>query len=181
MDIKTYISEVNKNGFSKPSNYDVIVFGPAGVADLDMEKRMSMRCLATELPGRDLQTIEHSHYGPNKKVASNSIYTDVTLTFILSRDHKEKEYFEKWFDLIVGPHRVSGSNETMYDLGFYDDYIGTVDITQYDEKNVKKQSTTLEKAFPISIGTVNLSWDQGNQFITLPVRFTYRYYKSKLY
>jgi hypothetical protein len=176
--INEFNAEINKHGIVKATNFDVSIFGP--VADGDAQRRMQMRCLETPLPGRQAQTQETSYWGPNKKYATGVLYNDITLRFILSEDFKEMEYFEKWMDKIVGKHRKGNPGPNMYDLGFYVDYVGTIEITTYNDVGKVKRTTTLIEAWPLNIGVgVQLSWQNGQEILTYPVDFCFKYYKTK--
>jgi hypothetical protein len=173
------VSELNANGVAKLSNFDVIINGPAGIQDVGVERSIQMRCFVVDLPGRRVETGGAIVYGPPRKIATNSIFDEITLQIILSEDMAEREYFETWFDKIVGNYRNLQSDPNMYDVGFYDDYIGTVEITNYSESGDVIHRTKLIEAYPLNIGAESLSWEQGNQLMILPVTMYYKHYKNE--
>lgn len=80
---------------------------------------------------------------------------------------------------MVGPYRSGNVSSNMFDLGYFDDYVGTVLIYRYDDNGVISYQTRLKNAFPLAIGNGNLSWDD-NGFATISVRFYFQYYIDEL-
>lgn len=177
--ISDFIANVNKDGLVKASNFDVLVFGPQGINDNQTPRIIQMRCLETDVPGRTVQTSESNLYGPMRKIATSSIFNDITLRFLMDEKFYIREYFEKWIDLIVGDYRTTETEGSMFHLGFYDDYIGNIEITQYNDIGEVKHKTKLLEVFPTIILEENLSWENGNQFLTLPVTFYFRKYVNE--
>lgn len=177
--ISNFIANINKDGVIKSSNFDVLLFGPQGINDNETPKLIQMRCLEVDLPGRTVQTSESNIYGPIRKIATSSIMNDITLRFLLDEKFHIREYFEKWLDLIIGDYRTEETDGSMFDLGFYDDYVGNIEITQYNDIGEIKHKTKLLEVYPIIILEENLSWENGNQLITLPVTFCFRKYMNE--
>lgn len=179
--IENFKAVIGQYGTARQSHFDVHVFPPANIsqgnANLD---GLSFRCQAVSLPGRALQTIDHRTYGPIQKIPYDSLFTDVAATFILSEDYDEKLLFEEWQDLAVGKYRnEAGYNATMFDVGYYSDFIGTVDINRYDEAGSLTYVCTLNEAYPIMVSDINNSWDGGNELQTVDVTFAYRTFRDR--
>lgn len=172
--IKDFKSEINHSGLSRISNYEVIVTRSFDV-DYQTQEKIKMRCIATDLPGRSFTTVEHKVYGPTQKIATEALTGEITLQIILSEDHREREFFEEWFDQIIGPHRLGVKDGGTFSPNFYDNYIGLVDIIVYDDVGNESYAIQLQEAFPQNINQISLLWaDSG--FQVLPITFAYRYY-----
>lgn len=176
--INDFVSELNYKGTSKSSHFQVMIFGPNIDNESSVERSITMRCKSIDLPGRMAQTTNASNYGMERKVATLPLFTEVGVQIIASDTHSEREYFEKWMDKIMGPFRNGKVGPNMYDVGFYEDYIGTVNIVQFDDTGAIVHETELVEAYPIDIGQETLDWD-STQLILLPVRFTFKYYVNK--
>jgi len=174
--INDFSSEINAKGFNKTSLYDVTFFGPN--SDLDTERSINMRCISAEVPGRQVDTSHFSYYGPQRRFATNSVFVEWNCQILVSEDLSEREYFEKWMDKIMGNYRLGTPNPTMYDLGFYDDYVGTIEISNYNEVGEEVKLTRLIEAWPININNIQLHWASGDDLMVLPVTFAFKYYTN---
>ena len=129
-----------------------------------------LKCEGIELPGRTIDTTPDTNiYGPERNIATGYTFADITGTFQLSSDLKEKKYFETWQRLTFNPQTFA--------MGYYDDYIGSVDIHTMDEQNKKRYGVKLVECFPKSIGAQQLSY-AGTGYLTCAVTFSYRYWKN---
>ncbi len=178
MDLNKFISDVNQKGLAKASTFEVLITRGTG-GDTTIEKDMTMRIESTDFPGRSLSTVESNYTGVPYKLVSGATFAEIPISIILSENFREKEYLEKWQDASVGKYRKEELQSNSFSLGFYNDYIGTVEITQYNEIGKVVYRCKLIDAFPSGIGVVSASWENGDQILKLPVSFIYRYYKTE--
>ena len=172
------LATLNKNGVAKSSHFEVQITGPGTTGE---ENDLMFRADACELPGRTISTSEYRIYGPIRKIAYASTYTDTSIGFLCSADLREKRYFEEWQDIIMHHRATSGMSAKhtrgRYETGYYEDYIRTIEIRQYDETGTKKSTHYLDEAYPIGIAPIALSW--GNEeLIRLQVTFAYHDYRA---
>ena len=176
------------DGIAKPSRYEVTLFPPSGqqgsrgqssnifskimgeILGDGTVRATGLKCEAIELPGRTIDTTADTNiYGPERNIATGYTFADITGTFQLSSDLKEKKYFETWQRLCYNPQTFA--------MGYYDDYIGSLDIHTMDEQNKKRYGVKLVECFPKSIGAQQLSY-AGTGYLTCAVTFSYRYWKN---
>jgi len=176
------------DGIAKPSRYEVTLFPPSGqqgsrgqsnnifskimgeILGDGTVRATGLKCEGIELPGRTIDTTPDTNiYGPERNIATGYTFADITGTFQLSSDLKEKKYFETWQRLCYNPQTFA--------MGYYDDYIGSVDIHTMDEQNKKRYGVKLVECFPKSIGAQQLSY-AGTGYLTCAVTFSYRYWKN---
>ena len=155
----------------------------AGVAPDYLTAQMAFRIESTELPGRSVQTVDYRDHGVVRKIGYNAQYMEIGIEVICSEDLREKEFFDVWQDIIVGAHR-SGGLEARYDnqfnVGYYDDYICSVDIIQFNRQTQNPIYTIkLEEAYPLSVSPMAVSWSDS-EIHKLSVQFAYRYYTHNL-
>ena len=81
----------------------------------------------------------------------------------------EKIFFETWQRLCYNPQTFA--------MGYYDDYIGSVDIHTMDEQNKKRYGVKLVECFPKAIAAQSLSYS-GTGYLTVAVTLSYRYWKN---
>ena len=135
---------------------------------------LALRADAAELPGRAVQTLDNRYYGPLRKSG------DTTISFICSEDLREKLFFEKWQDLIVGKHREPGTNadSESFNAGYYDDYVSSIEIVQLNENNDITFEMKLLEAYPLQIAPLPLNWG-SDELHKLSVTFAYNRYESE--
>lgn len=141
---------------------------------------LALRADAAELPGRAVQTLDNRYYGPLRKSGYQANYVDTTISFICSEDLREKLFFEKWQDLIVGKHREPGTNadSESFNAGYYDDYVSSIEIVQLNENNDITFEMKLLEAYPLQIAPLPLNWG-SDELHKLSVTFAYNRYESE--
>jgi hypothetical protein len=63
-------------------------------------------------------------------------------------------------------------------MGYYNDYIGKLQIYQLDEQNERRYGVELWECFPKTIGQQVLDYGTTDQQQKLDVTFSYRYWKN---
>lgn len=177
--VQNIISSLNKTGVAKASHVEVQITPPPKL-DLGSTRDLMFRVDSVELPGRTVQTIDHKfiNYGPINKVAYAPVYGDVSISFILSNDLREKYYIEQWQDLMIDTDALTEGTEPMrkFNAQYFDDYVGTVDIRQYNESGKHTTTHKLIQAYPIIINPISMGWNESD-IARMTVQFAYRYYK----
>ena len=158
-----------KSSFSKelarPSKFDVNSPIPLGLIPYRGTSRMlTMRCENAELPGRTIATTSMKIYGVEEKFPYMSSYNDMSLTFIVSDDMKEKKFFDAWLNWI--------NPNTSYNVKYKKDYSVGLRINQYDVQNKVSYSVDLADAFPIAVNGMDLNWS-ADGYHKLTVTFAY--------
>lgn len=176
--IQNMVSSLNTSGVASSSHFEV------WITNTDKNSRgMSYRADTANLPGRTIMTTEHkfSNYGPINKVPYGQVYGDSTISFILSEDLREKEFFEKWQNQMVGTgaydykhHKMDGSSN--YNVKYFDDYASTVTIRQFGADGGLRTIHILQEAYPILMGDVSMAWGSSDP-AKLTVTFAYRNYR----
>tara|TARA_B100001063_G_C16666438_1_gene503864 strand:- start:612 stop:1082 length:471 start_codon:yes stop_codon:yes gene_type:complete len=109
-------------------------------------------------------------YGPVRKIVTGYSFADVSATFQCSTDMREKKYFESWQRLTFNPQTFA--------MGYYKDYIGSVDIHALDEQDNRRYGVKLIEAFPVSINEQSLSYAENSSYQTITVNLAYRYWQN---
>lgn len=177
--VNEIVAELSKSGTAKSSHFEVFITSPFE----GDSKSLAFRCNSAEIPGRTLTTTEtkFGNYGPIAKVAYGQVYTDVTLTFILSEDLREKQFFENWHQGVMDTgafeqRKFNALSFAKFNANYYRDYIGVVEIRQYGEGGDLRSIHTLNEAYPIILGGLPMNWSD-EEVIKMPVTFSYRNYR----
>ena len=134
-------------------------------------RKVGLQCEAIEFPGRNLDTApDNNIYGPTREIVQGYSYGDITATFRMSSDYKEKKFFETWQRLAYNPQTWS--------LGYYDEYSGGLQIYSLDQQNKRRYGVELIECFPKTVAAQALTAPQATEVQKLQVTFSYRYWKN---
>jgi len=191
--INELTSSIQRNGAARADFFDIFFTGlPAG---LEGARDLTFRAEQVTIPQRAVSPIEYRDYGVPYKVGGLPNYIEIDMTFILSDDLREREFFMAWQDLIVGDHRTrsNASVGEIFDTGYFNDYkCDGIQINHYNGKgdifstnigpaNINITATNplhnikLIDAYPLNVATLSRSWAQP-EFLRQQVTFTYRYF-----
>ena len=187
MNIEDLKSTIAKKGGLAPSNRFNVIFAPPAVSLLNLNveniigsvisgnfnagnllndpRDISILCKSVTLPGRTLSTFEHDHDRQQNKYPYTFIDEDVTMTFHLTNDYYMRNMLEQWQSGIF--------NTESYVTGFKNDYSVDVIIQQLNQKNIPVYGVKLEKAYPVSYGSITLDNSQENAVNEMSVTFAY--------
>ena len=130
-----------------------------------------LRCESIAFPGRNLDTTPDDNiYGPAREIVKGYSFGDVSAIFQCSSDMKEKKYIETWQRLAFNPQTFA--------MNYYDDYTGTIQIFQLDQKGNRTYGCELVECFPKNIGDQSLMGAQSTAVQEVSVTFSYRYWKN---
>ena len=181
----------SRDGYSKANRYEVLIGLPTGVTQGSEEtagksamssnvisqlhgetaRRISFRCDSITMPGRNLRTQMNGNiYGPPHEMVQGQTFSEVEATFYCGSDMAEKYFFEEW-------QKVSYNPDT-YDLNYYKEYVGAVEIFSLNEKDERTTGIRLVEAFPKTIGGIPLGHGSSNTINKVSVTFAYRYWRN---
>jgi len=158
------------NGYAIPNRFEVLITRPGGSAN--DARKVSLRCETVLLPGRNLNTVtDGMPYGPTREVVDGVTYAeDISMTFQASSGLDERVFFEEWQELAF--------NKQTWNVGYYNDYVSTVEIYLLDRQDQRRYGIKLIEAFPKTIGGTDLSQAANNEIIKTSVSFSFRYWES---
>ena len=174
--VKNLVGSLSNSGVAKTSDFQVLISPPPGL-NQSYPRELMYRAETVELPGRTIATIEHrfTNYGPLNKVAYGAMYQDVSISFILSEDMREKVYFEQWQQLMADTAPTALGN---FNAKYFNDYVGTIEIQQFSRTGDLKTTHVLNQAYPIVINAVSMGWAE-DQIARMTVQMAMRYYEVK--
>ena len=181
----------SKDGYAKANRYEVVIGLPTGVAQGSQQeagksamagavqgqlagetaRRISFRCDSISIPGRNLRTQMNSNiYGPPHEIVQGITFAPVQATFYCGSDLAERYFFEEWQKITYNPDT--------YNINYYKEYIGSVEIYQLNEQDERTYGCKLEECFPITIGGMPYSHASSNAIHKVSVEFAYRYWRN---
>ena len=158
------------NGYAIPNRFEVLITRPGGSAS--DARKVSLRCETVLLPGRNLNTVtDGMPYGPTREVVDGVTYAeDISMTFQASSGLDERVFFEEWQELAF--------NKQTWNVGYYNDYVSTVEIYLLDRQDQRRYGIKLIEAFPKTISGTDLSQAANNEIVKTSVSFSFRYWES---
>ena len=174
----------DNNGYAQPNKYEVLIHPPAKLGGGGFEnvfsgmerksaiREISMRCEAVQLPGRNLSTGTDSNiYGPTREVVEGVTYAeDLNMVFQASSGLDERVFFENW--------QRQAFNEKTWNIGYYKDYVGTIDIYLLDKQNQRRYGLKIHEAFPKTISQIDLNYAPSGEIIKTQISFSFRYWTA---
>ena len=174
----------SNEGYAQPNRYEVLILPPMsrGGGNLDnvfkgKEKEsnvrnISLRCESVNLPGRNMTTSSDTNiYGPARDIVEGVTYAeDITCSFQSSSGLEERVFFENW--------QRQAFNEKTWNLGYYNDYVGELEIYLLDKEDQRRYGLKIWEAFPKTINPIALSYGTNNEIIKTEVLFSSRYWTN---
>jgi len=171
------------DGYAMPSRYEVILTPPASGTFLksleqqrigeqkDVVRKVSMEMSQVAFPGMTLETQEDTNiYGPPRKIVVGQTFAELTTSIRVSQDFKERNFIDNWQRL--------AANRADFSIGYYDDYIGTMQIFQLDQNNKRRHGVELVECVPTSVSEMAADYANQNAIHLMSVTWSYRYWKN---
>ena len=155
--IQEFASSLTRQGVAHQSHFDMLIVPPARL-NLPGED-VTVRVVSSELPGRDAQTLVSRYWGPERRIAYNPGHPPITIAVLVSADLRERDFFNAWNDLALGAYRQR-LNDTAgaFNIGYYDDYVGTATVRQYNRDGEVVTATVMEEVHPVLVSSLPLDW-----------------------
>lgn len=183
-------------GLTKASKFLVRITPPRRIQG---ERVFEFLCEGAALPGFSLQTeeVRMAGYGNVQKRPYAPIFQDVNLSFFCDSDGRVMRFFHRWQQSIFNWNEdVAVSGETSSGLsrnaiGYPKDYFGTVEIIHFDDAGApsgrlspQNQENgiikyTLNEAYPISLGDVQMNWGMDDTLVRIPVSIAFTYWNAQ--
>ena len=167
-------------GYAKPSRYEVIIAPPARYSqqtgagnnkNKDVIRKTSLEMAAVAFPGVQLQAEEDTNiYGPARKIVRGQTFAEIVTQIRCSQDMKEKNFIDDWMRL--------AAPRTDFSIGYYADYVGTLQIFQLDNEDKRRYGVELVECYPINMAEQSLDYATQNTIQFLNVTWAYRYWKN---
>ena len=168
------LAELRAGGAALASHYEVMIFPPALHPATQGEKRsISMRCESVAMPGMNLASSPDANmYAVQQEVVDGVTFSGSTnMVFTTSQNFSERKFFEQWQGLAW--------NRRSWNIGYYDDYVGSAEIYLLDRSHKKVFGVKLFDVFPKEINGTDLSYAPASGAgLKLTVQMQYKYWDA---
>ena len=180
--LNNFLSEFHgENGYALPSRYEVLITPPRGAKSgtslsknpsAASARKISLNCESISMPGKNLNTtIDNNIYGVSPEIVDGiSFGGSVNMTFQASSDMEERVFFQQW--------QEQAWNRETWNIGYYDEYTGSVEIYIVDQQNNKRFGIKLMEAYPKEINGNDLDAGPAQDIVKQVVQMQYRYWES---
>jgi len=167
--IDTFIDNFQFAG-ARPSLYQVLITNVDGV--FESSDSMEMMCKNAQLPASTVGSITANFLGRQIKLPGVRTFEDLTLSFYLDEDMNVRHQFEKWMHAMAKFKSAYGSNVKIGQDGI----ASTIWVDQMSKDETVIRTYRFHKAFPTSVGAIELGYDQGETIEEFTVQFAYQYF-----
>lgn len=187
--ISRFKSTLDKYGGPARSSLFEVVITKASEANSSMtDKDLTFFCTNVNFPGINIENSQYYAVGQMPLNFPRGIANSpINAIFMVDSDHQILTFFHNWIQRVlnystkdgnfgaVGDDADPSNLQLPYEIGYKDEYSCTMTIKHFSTESTgnKYYEVTLENVYPYTIADVDLSWEQGNQFMTLPVAFSY--------
>jgi len=193
--INRFIAQINQGeGLARPTRYLVIIQPPQKVenpyatqfdmtpANNDLEsgetkRNVGMMCNKVTLPSRDINTEPHTMYGPRREMPyAYSFSGELAMSFYGDKFLRQRQFFENWQKKIM--------NIETHNMGWYDDYVGTMDIFQLGSFSAEQDrdrttyAVRLYEVYPQTIGSIDYSYGAVDTTVNIPITLNFRTWRN---
>ena len=177
--IEEFISQLNRKGVSYKSDFELILTFPNKLQSTISIREIALRSNRCDIPGRSIQTAPvRQQVGPERLVAYNVSHMPITSSIILDAGMEVKKTLEAWQDLAVGHFRNANNRRQSgkFNIGYYDDYVGTMEIKQFERVSRQVYHCRLLECYPLTINPLDADWstDSINE---LTITWGYHYFE----
>ena len=181
--ITPLLDSINKKAIILPNKYTIDFRWPKLMDSVgfgimrNLDEDMFFRATEVNLAGRNITSFpEPNIYGPIRETPEGISYAeDISITFLETTTMELRSIFEAWQGMIFDDDYGS------WDLQYYDDYIGQLDIKILGPTPVGYFPTygiRCYEVYPKTISPVQLSSAPTTSSVTTQISFAFRYWKN---
>lgn len=183
--ISEFNAQINKHGLAQSNLFVMRITLPSSLQFLEQElgtNVLTFLCRSVDLPQLGVETLEYRPrgFGPGEKRPIAMNFDPLQTIFMVDSNHGVLKFFHRWmqeivnFDVEAGYTSSSPSSLLPYEFGYKDDYECTIEVIMYSGPTEDKFYTyKFGKAFPTTIGNLQLAWENNAEIQTLAVTFSY--------
>lgn len=162
-DLVGKVKDVNRG-----DRYEVTLYLPEGLKssyNFSVDD-ITFYCQKCNMPGFAHSQIDSRVYGQKKKLGSfRTSDTTVSTSYLFDYKGINIGFFEAWSALIMDP--VSKR------LGYYEDYIGSMEICIFNNLNERLVTAELSEVYPVKLSDLLLAYD-NSEILPLEIEWQYR-------
>jgi len=156
------------SGFKNPAKtnmYKLVFRGENGAI---IPSGLDIRAKGAQLPTAEMGIMEIPYKGRKVKIPAERSFSEWTVTVMETNDMNVRRSFEKWMSVMDAEDEIKRNTAAL----------STIDVILLKGDNATPSITyTLYGAFPSSLASVDLSFDEQTAPLEYSVTFQYSYHK----
>jgi hypothetical protein len=168
--LNDFISNVRSKDLARASRFEIVM---SSASNKGSNREISLLCEEAAIPGL-ISTFAPTKIGNWTEYRAQGVEffgDNATLTFYCNTDWNVREYFEAWMG--------TTANMESKEVGFYDDYVGEIDIYTLDRNDKRTGKWQLKEAWPRLLNLTPVS-QASDAPVRVTVTLTYRYWTVTL-
>lgn len=159
-------------GFKNPAKTNMykLVFRQGGDGRAVLPQGLEIRAKGAQLPTADLNVMEIPYKGRKVKIPAERTFAEWTVTIMETADMNVRKQLEAWMSVLDQEDAVARDTAALADIDC---------ILLKPDNSTPSITYTLYGAFPSSIASVDLSFDEQTAPLEYSVTFQYTYHKVK--
>lgn len=170
-DIRKLVSRVQDVNVG--NRYEITLFLPEKLrSEFNLKvDDITFYCGKCSLPGFSNSQIDSRIYGQKRKLGGiRDSNTTCATSYLFDYKGLNIQFFEKWADLIMNPDSKR--------LGYYNDYIGSMEICVFNNLNDRLIICQLSEVYPIKMNDLSLAYENSE---LLPLEIEWQYRERKIH
>jgi hypothetical protein len=188
--INQFQAQVSRRGLAKNNLFLTRISLPNSLNYLEENistRELTFLCKSAAIPGMNINFSEYqpSGFGLHEKRPTDIRYGDLSLIFMVDSQFATMKFFKKWMQSIINYNTYDGYLQTdrqgklPYHFAYKEEYAATVEILVYSGHDASSAyHYKFGNAFPIGIGSLDQSWENQGDIMTLPVGFAFDKFKT---
>lgn len=156
-------------GFKNPAKTNLyrLTISPEGAAQAPEGVAFNLRAKGSQLPTSDINVIEIPYKGRKVKVPGERTFAEWTVTIMETQEMGMRKKFEEWISAMDSPTEINRNSDALSTI--------KCELLQADNQTVS-MTYNLFGAFPTSIASVDLTFDEQTAPLEYSVTFQYSYH-----
>lgn len=167
-------------GGARPTQFDINITLPSGVAATGVDRKIKFLARATSLPASIIESIPVPYFGRTIKVNGDRVFQDWTVTVMNDEDFLIRTAMENWSNRINThiSNRLDPAYKSLVPSNAGGSYKAIAEVYQYgktgpgDSSGVVR-SYKFDGIFPTVISEIGLDWEATNQVENFQITFAY--------
>lgn len=165
--LENFFSEIRSQYTPRSDRFEVVFNVPRALLNRANARQLSLYCEEAQIPGLAATNlpVKIGAWTEYRTQNVEFLTTEMSFTFIIDEKWRVREVFEEWIALAGDPNSK--------EVGYYDNYVSTIDIKSLSVDNDVLAEWTLVDATPKIINLTPVSWGNAG-LIRMSVSFSAR-------
>jgi len=165
--LENFFSEIRSQDTPRLDRIEVVFNVPRALLNRANARQLSLYCEEAQIPGLAATNlpVKIGAWTEYRTQNVEFLTTEMSFTFIIDEKWRVREVFEEWIALAGDPNSK--------EVGYYDNYVSTIDIKSLSVDNDVLAEWTLVDATPKIINLTPVSWGNAG-LIRMSVSFSAR-------